>query len=259
MKKLFLSMVAAAMMCAPATAQLKVKTLSTYTDKLQVEQLQMTNQTTQINRTLYAGYNSICLPMSLTAESLQSSARDVRIERLAGIQQEGNVLYLYFVDCTADGLEAGMPYLIFSPTLQNLRARSSEAKSINTEIHNVCLSDAQGNRITFGSSWESVKGDAQRYGIPAKQDKEVLESVLIRTDADKTFLPTRCGITWNEQASTATTIEIRHIASLRELPTGISTVAAEQNGKNVYDLSGRRATTAKKGIYVIDGKKAAVK
>lgn len=259
MKKLFLSLVAAAMMCAPATAQLKVKSLSTYTNKLQVEQLQASNQTVQINRTLYAGYNSICLPMSLTAESLQSAARDVRIERLAGIQQEGNTLCLYFVDCTADGIEAGMPYLIFSPTLQNLRVRSTDAKSISTDIHQVSLSDAQGNRITFGSSWESVKGDSQRYGIPAKQDKEVLESVLIRTDADKTFLPTRCGVNWNEQSPTATTIEIRHFASLRELPTGISTVATEQNGKAVYDLSGRRATTAKKGIYVVDGKKTAVK
>lgn len=259
MKKLTLTLLAALMICGSASAQLKVKNLSTYTTKLQVEQLEVANQTTQITRTLYAGYNSICLPLGLTAEQLQGAARDVRIERLADMQQEGSTLYLYFVDCTSDGIEAGMPYLIFSPTTQVLRARSNDAKNIGTELHNVCIADNQGNRITFASSWESVQGGNDRYGIPAKQDKEILESVLIRTDAEKTFLPTRCGFIWNEQAPTATAIEIRHIASLRELPTGISAVSGEQGGKAVYDLSGRRATTAKKGIYVIDGKKTAVK
>lgn len=256
MKKLTLTLLAAAMMCAPATAQQKVKTLSTYTDKLQVEQLQVANQTTCISRTLYAGYNSICLPMGLTAEQLQSAARDVRVERMAGIRQEGNTLCLYFIDCTADGIEAGMPYLIFSPTTQVLRARSTEVKNVSTELHNVTLSDGQGNRVTFGSSWESITGNSKRYGIPAKQDKEVLESVLISTDGDKKFLPTRCGFNWDAQAATATAIEIRHTNAL---PTGITTVSGDQGSKAVYDLSGRRAVNAKKGIYVVDGKKTAVK
>ena len=259
MKKLTLSLLAVAMMCASATAQQKVTTISTYTDKLQVEQLQVANQTTLITRTLYAGYNSICLPMGMTAEQLQTAARDVRVERLAGILQEGNTLCLYFVDCTADGIEAGMPYLIFSPTTQVLRARSTDVKNVATELHNVTLSDGQGNRVTFGSSWESISGNSKRYGIPAKQDKEVLESVLISTDSEKRFLPTRCGFNWDEQAATATAIEIRHAGTLNALPTGISSVSAEQGSKAVYDLSGRRAVTAKKGIYVVDGKKTAVK
>jgi len=259
MKKLTLTLLAVATMCGTAMAQAKVKSLSTSTPKLAVEQLQVPDQTTQVNRILYAGYNSICLPMTLSADQLQLAARDVRVERLAGIQQEGSTVCLYFVDCTSDGIEAGVPYLIFSPKVQNLCARTNQAQAVSTVLHNVSLSDAQGNEVTFGSSWESVQGNAKRYGIPAKQDTEVLQSILIPTDESKKFLPTRCGFTWNAQSTTATNIEIRHAASYAELPTGISNVSTSQAGKTVYDLSGRRATTAKKGIYVVDGKKTAVK
>lgn len=259
MKKLTLTLLAVATMCGTAMAQPKVKSLSTSTTKLAVEQLQVAEQTTLVNRILYAGYNSICLPMTLTADQLQLAARDVRVERLAGIRQEGSTVCLYFVDCTADGIEAGAPYLIYSPKLQNLCARTTQAQSVGTTLHNVSLADAQGNQVTFGSSWESLRGNAKRYGIPAKQDTEVLQSILIATDETKRFLPTRCGFTWNAQSATATTLEIRHAASYAQLPTGISAVSTSQEGKAVYDLSGRRATVAKKGIYVVDGKKTAVK
>ena len=259
MKKLTLTFLAAATMCAAATAQPKVKYLSTYTDKLQVEQLQVPGQTARISRTLYAGYNSICLPMSLTAEQLQTAAPGVRVERFAAIHQDGATLCLYFVDCTEAGIEAGSPYLIFSPKTQSLTASTANAKAIGLELNSVRLSDQRGNTVVFGSSWQTLNGSNNRYGIPAKQDVEVLESVLIPTDPDKKFLPTRCGFTWDAQASTANAIQICHINSLSQLPTGITSVSTDKEGKAIYDLSGRRATTAKKGIYVVDGKKTAVK
>ena len=257
MKRLTLFVATAVALCATTVAQNRVKYLSTTTEKLNVSELKMANQPVTINRFLFAGYNTICLPMTLSAEQLQTAAKNVRVERFAGIKQEGSTLNLYFVDCTSDGIQAGVPYLIFSPTLQNLRARSNDAVNVDSELKVVRMSDAVGNIISFSSSYESLTGDAKRYGIPAKQDVEILESILVPTDAEKTFLPTRCGITWEQQNATATNIVIKHAASTDD----ISNIAAdtEKNDAVVYDLAGRRVNKTQKGIYVVDGKKTAVK
>lgn len=253
-----LTFMAVAMAIAPAVAQNRVKYLSTTAEKLNVSELNVAGQSVTINRFLFAGYNTICLPMTLNAEQLQAAAKDVRVERLAGIKQEGETLNLYFVDCTADGIQAGVPYLIFSPTTQNLRARSNDAVSVDSELKAVHMSDAVGNRICFSSSYESLTGEAKRYGIPAKQNVEVLESVLMPTDPEKTFLPTRCGVTWEQQNASAANLLIQHVENADAINN--LTVDTEKGAAVVYDLAGRRVNNkTQKGIYVIDGKKAAVK
>ena len=130
------------------------------------------------------------------------------------------------------------------------------------------MSDGEGNTVTFGSSWEALQV-AGRYGIPAQQDTYLLESVLIRTEADKTFLPTRCGFTWDEQSGSATNLEIKHVTSLSAIGTTALQRVADQDGVvDVYDTKGTlvkkgvRINEAKKslpcGIYVIGGEKVAV-
>ena len=257
MKHIVLAIMAAATLSTQAVAQTKAKVSQVYTEsaRLNVTNLKTAEQPVQLNRYLFAGYNTICLPMSMSAEQLSEVAGDVRIERFAGMKQEGTTLNLYFVDCTSEGIEAGQPYLIYSPKAQYLRVRSNEAQRIGTELQAVRMSDNAGNTIVFGSSWESMTKEG-RYGIPAKQDVYPLESVLVRTEADKTFLPTRCGFDWESQSATATELCIRHIQSLDEV-TGISTTG---NGNwsvdnVIYDLNGRRITTAQKGINIVNGKK----
>lgn len=256
MKKVMFSLLAAALLCAPAMAQSRMKYMSTMGNSLAVNELQM-DKPAQVNRFLFAGYNTLCLPMTLSSEQLQAAATGVRLERLAAIRQEGDALCLYFIDCTDEGLLAGYPYLVFSPKMQNLVARTDNALAVSTDLQAVAMSDATGNSILFTGSWESVAGDAQRYGIPAKQDAEVLESVLLPTSADKNFLPTRCGIVWQQQAATANRLLIRHASA--DEATAINAIAAEGNDASIFDLSGRRVRNAQHGIYVIDGKKKAVK
>jgi hypothetical protein len=185
--------------------------------------------------------------MSLTAEQLG----DVKVERFAGIRQEGNVLNLYFVECTSEGIQAGVPYLVYSPKAQYLRMKNSEALRVNSELKAVRMNDGKGNTVTFSSNWETVKKDGL-YGIPAQQNVTPLESVLIRTQADKAFLPTRCGFSWDEQASSASELCIVH-ATQAEL-TAIKNVSVQNTSGNAYDLSGRKVTTAK-GLRIQDGKK----
>ena len=206
--------------------------------------------------------------MSLSAEQLQAAAKDVQVERLEMIRQEGNTLNLYFLDCTNEGIEAGKPYLIFSPTIQSLRANTENASGVSTELKSITKSDGAGNTVTFGSSWEAVQVEG-RYGIPAQQETYILESILIRTEGDKTFLPTRCGFTWDQQTSDATELEIKHVTSLDDIETSIEKLQASNATVDVYNaqgtlvLSQTNIDAAKKslpqGIYVVKGQKFAVK
>lgn len=268
MKHFTLVLMATAALCTQAFAQNRVRNIYTSSSALNIGALQTKGQDVQINRTLLAGYNTICLPMTLTGEQLAATAKDVQVERLTAIRQEGSTLYLYFLDCTKEGIQAGKPYLIFTPTSQIMRIKTSQAESISTDLKSVCMRDENGNQITFGSSWESLQVDG-RYGIPAQQDTYTLESVLIRTEADKTFLPTRCGFTWDVQSASATTLEIKHITSLDGMETSIESMQENNSIVDVYDTKGTllkkqvHINTAlknlPKGIYVINGEKIAVK
>ncbi len=255
MKHFVLSLVAMATLCVPALAQNRVKNIYASSDKLNIEQLQNTEQPVQLSRFLFAGYNTLCLPMSVSAEQLQTAAEGARIERLVGIGQEDNTLNLYFLDCTNEGIEAGVPYLIYSQTTQFLRLKNTEATNISDVLRNVRMTDDNGNTISFGSNWETIRKDGL-YGIPAKQDATILESILIRTEADKAFLPTRCGFNWEQQSATATDLNIKHIKSLAEA-TGIQSIHNSQctMHNDAYDLSGRRITTPKRGIVIENGRK----
>ena len=245
-------MVMATAVCTTAFAQNKVKNVYASSSKLNVEMLQNSEQTIQLNRYFFAGYNTLCLPMSLTADQLATAAKNLKVERLAGIRQEGSTLNLYFVDCTTDGIQAGMPYLVYSPTAQYLRVKNNEVLNIANDLKTVRMSDGQGNTVSFSSAWESIE-KVGRYGIPAKQDVTPLESVLIRTEADKAFLPTRCGFMWDEQAPSATSIQIKHV-SAGDVTAILGVSQSKTSNGTAYDLQGRKTTKTTKGLRIQDGK-----
>ena len=255
MKQIVLTMMALATICTQsATAQNRVKNLYTETQTLKVEQVQNTDMPTQVNRYLFAGYNTLCLPMTLSAEQLAATAKDIKVERLAAIRQEGTTVQLLFVDCTNEGIEAGMPYLIFSPTRQYLRAKNTDAYDIDTEVKTVRMTDNRGNQVSFASSWNIRQKDGL-YGIPAKQNVEILESVLVRTTEELSILPTRCSFSWEQQAPSAENLEIIHtnLADVTAIDQQLK--AKSINDEKFYDLNGRHVNAPAKGIYIKGGKK----
>ncbi len=250
-----------------ALAQKKVVNLSAETTSINASLVADADRTVQISRYLYAGYNSLCLPMSLSGDQMAEAVPGIKIERLAAIRQEGTTLCLYFTDCTGEGIQAGMPYLIFTPASKYLRVKNTDAANCSTDINTVRMADGEGNEVTFGSSW-NMRRQEGLYGIPAKQNVEVLESVLVRTTADQAFRPTCCGFDWESQSATATALEIKHVSSLSEV-TGLKSVAAGSALTDVYDLKGQlvrrqvNAADAKAslpaGVYIIGGEKVTVK
>lgn len=266
MKKITLALLT--MLAMQTASAQSTKYVFTSGQTLNTKPLTEAGQSFQLNRTLLAGYNTICLPVSLSAEQLQTAAKDVQVERLVSIKQEGEVLNLYFMDCTKEGIQAGVPYLIYTPIVQNLKAKSEFCGAVDLDIKNITLNDDNGNQVTFNSSWSAIQAEG-RYGIPAQQDAYILESILIRTDADKTFLPTRCGFTWNKQSVTATSLNIKHVTSMAGIETSIAKLQAAGTKVDIYDTKGalvKKQTTVSDaistlptGIYVIGGEKFAVK
>jgi hypothetical protein len=258
MKNLLLLMMVAMGLSTTAIAKNRVKNIYASSSKLDIELMQNSEQTIQLNRYFYAGYNTLCLPFSLTAEQVAFAAKDLKVERLAGIRQEGATLNLYFVDCTDEGIQAGVPYLVFSPTSQYLTVKNTDVLNFDPELKAIRMTDDKGNIVTFGSSWNSME-KVGRYGIPAKQDVTPLESVLVRTEADKTFLPTRCGFTWVQQAASASDLKIQHAASDSEVTAILGVKQNQATGSDSYDLQGRKISKNAKGLLIQDGKKTIVK
>jgi len=258
MKQLVLLMMLAMGLNSTAIAQKRVKNIYASSSKLDIELMQNSEQTVQLNRYFYAGYNTLCLPFSLSADQVAVAAKDLKVERLAGIQQEGATLNLYFVDCTAEGIQAGVPYLIYSPTSQYMKVKNTDVLNFDKELKSVRMADDNGNVVTFGSSWESLE-KVGRYGIPAKQNVTPLESVLVRTEADKTFLPTRCGFTWVQQAASASDLKIQHAANKGEVTAILGVKLDKSFSSDSYDLQGRKTSENAKGIRIQNGKKTIIK
>lgn len=257
MKHLLLAAMVSMALSTTAFAQNKVKNIYASSSKLDIEMMQSSEQTVQLNRYFFAGYNTLCLPFSLTAEQVAAAAKDLKVERLAGIQQEGAIVNLYFVDCTAEGIQAGVPYLIYSPKSQYMKVKNTDILNYDTELKAVRMTDNKGNIVTFGSNWESIEKEG-RYGIPAKQDVTPLESVLVKTDANMAFLPTRCGFNWDKQAASANELKIQHVAGMGEV-TAISTLKQNKATGDSYNLQGQKASKNAKGIIIQDGQKMVVK
>lgn len=264
MKHFTLVLMAAVTFCSQSIAQSKVTNVYASNKKLNVELLQSQDQSVQFNRYLFAGYNTLCLPMSMTAEQLQSN--DVQIERFAGIAQDGNTLYLCFVKCTDEGMQAGVPYLAYSSKSQMLRIKTTDAMAVSDELTIVRHTDHQGNTVSFGSNWEAMT-KVGRYGIPAQQETTPLQSILVRTNGDKEFLPTRCGFTWEQQSPTAAELKIKHMENMSEV-SAILGHTADKSLVDVYDLKGnvimkqvssRAMSKLPRGIYVVNGEKFTVK
>lgn len=217
----------------------------------------VTENTTSIymNRTFYAGYNTICLPFSVSADDLKAlCGYDVILEKLVKVE-ENNLL---FADVTEEGISAGMPYLIYSPKTQVVKFQTEDMTLQEDPI--VLRVD----NATMSGKYEPTTGMGI-YGIPAQQNKEILEATLVRTVADKTFLPTRCGITFPLSQGAPT---IKHIGAMSD-ETAISKLIAENATVTVYNANGQlvnksmRINDAKNkltaGIYVVNGQKFIVK
>ncbi len=253
MKKTLLFFAVATIIPVVAMAQNNVY-LSTSGDAVDFSKIKEQTKSVTLTRYLMEGYNTVCLPFSVSADDLRAAVgQDVQLERLARV--EGNKLF--FLDVTSEGIEAGVPYLIYSPVRKVALFKTAEKQM--TEPVSLTVDGA-----TMFSSYQKDSPSGV-YGIPALQDTDVLQSVLVSVDGDKSFLPTRCGI-----SVSCDNPEICHVTSLSETTTSIDALIDSEDAiVNVYSIDGvlvaseismsKALNTLPKGIYVAGGQKFIVK
>lgn len=238
-----------------AVASAQSVTLSTYS-KIDFSKVKETTTNVRMSRLFFAGYNTICLPFNVSADEVKNLVGEgVMIEKFAKVDGKN----LMFVDVTDKGIEAGMPYLIYSPTKKSVIFSTTD-KILAQEPIPVTI-----NGVTMSGCYAPTT-EENLYGIPAQQDEDILQAILVRTAGDKTFYPTRCGFVTPVNMDAPV---IMHVTSTDADATAINKLQAKNAKVDVYNMNGTLVkknigmkdamNTLSHGIYVVNGIKFMVK
>ena len=208
------------------------------------------------NRYVFNGWNTVALPFQMTTDELNTIfGNDCRLERLVGVENDGNDIVLNFQDCKAEGLQANTPYLLYY-TGDNGTKKIEKEALISNEPSTVTFKTNRGETVTMAGAQTQTKGIGF-YGIPAKDNAEVNFRKI--DESLNGFLATRCYIQLN--SSTATTLKARHLAA-GEI-SGIQTIVKTGEKVEVYNTNGVKVANSTQnlqpGIYVVKGQKVLVK
>lgn len=202
----------------------------------------VTNETVMLQRTFAAGWNTICLPFAV--------ADNTAIEALFGTGTKVFNFKNYansMIDFEAvTSMAAATPYLIYVPAAitEPIRVNNVTISSLNTTAGTVWH-----NSITFHGSYAPVAagGLTGKYGVTTTNQ-------LAKGNANTTMKGFRAYFEGN-------------LANARififDEATGISRVyqAADLFGDDdrVYNMKGQQVENAKKGVYIVNGKKVVIK
>lgn len=257
MKKLFfLAALTIASLTASAQETLNVSTYEGTDVTKHVGKTKKVN----MNRYLFKGWNTICLPFSMTpAEVVEAFGEDCRLEALVGVEKEGEDIKLNFQDCKQTGIDANYPYILYY-NKESKSVKFSADKTIKSGKASISFKDNSGIEVTFAGA--SSKKNAQGlYGILAKDNAD---AAFVNVDiATNGFYATRCYIKLSNGNNTI--LKTNHIDGD---VTSISNVMKSNERADVYNISGVKVASSasisdinglNKGIYVVKGKKIAVK
>ena len=202
----------------------------------------VTNETIMLQRTFAAGWNTICLPFAV--------ADNTAIESLFGAGTKVFNFKNYansMIDFEAvTSMTAATPYLIYVPAAITgpIRVNNVTISNLNTTAGTVWH-----NSITFHGSYAPVAAGSLtgKYGVTTTNQ-------LAKGNANTTMKGFRAYFEGN-------------LANARILifdeATGISRVyqAADLFGDDdrVYNMKGQQVENAKKGVYIVNGKKVVIK
>lgn len=261
MKKFYI-MAVMALASLTASAQ-QTLTLSTYagTDISKYDGLR---KNVTVSRYVFQGWNTISLPFSMTTEEVKAAfGNDCRLETLVGVENDGNNnLKLNFQDCLSQGIKANQPYILHYTGESTTVKVVAENATIKNAPASVSFDSNNGVKVTFAAA--KVKTEpAGLYGILAKDNSEAA-FVSVGELVTNGFYATRCYI----QVSNGTSA----ILSANHLGAGditaINNVMKAGERADVYNVSGVKVASMatisdvnslNKGVYVVKGKKIAVK
>ena len=216
--------------------------LSTY--QLQERTVQLLDRTLQKN----GSWNTLCLPFSLTAEQIAASPLAAAIiKEFTSATLTGDKLTLGFTAVTT--IEAGKPYLV---------KWTSGTAITNPEFDDVTISADEPSSVTIGDvkfvgtfSPTLLANDGTKLFVGSNNQ------LHYPSKADYYINSCRAYFDVNWTIASAARIDI----ILDDETTGIQEVKEVKWGHDDswYTLDGRKLSTLKKGIYIVNGKKVAVK
>lgn len=244
MKKIFIAMT---MALATLAGNAQTVNVSTYSGT------DMTPHAGQVKnvicyRQMFKGWNTVSMPYSMTeAQVNEAFGADCRLEKLAGVSQSGNTIYLNFADVKAGGIEANTPYILYY---------TGESKSVKISVKEVRMDNmpsqisfvtSEGVRVSMNGA-DVMKEGSGLYGIRVVDNAEA--NFVDVTEMASKFYATRCYVEVNgaQGAKLITT----HNAGT----TGIGNVqnsAVESDA--AYNIAGQKVGKNAKGIKIINGKK----
>ena len=202
----------------------------------------VTNETVMLQRSFAAGWNTICLPFAV-ADKTAIEALFGAGAKVFNFKNFANSM-IEFEAVTS--MAAATPYLIYVPAAvtEPIRVNNVTISSLNTTAETV-----RHNNITFQGSYAPVAagGLNGKYGVTTANK-------LAKGNANTTMKGFRAYFEGSLAGARIYTFDDA---------TGISHVyqAAEVFGDDdrVYNMNGQHVENAKKGVYIVNGKKVVIK
>ena len=195
-----------------------------------------------VDRTFVAGWNTICLPFAVTATEMKAKyGENVALYELTSFT-DGNLQFTKLGE--EIGITAGNPYLIYVEDAITESKTFVDAKISATSPVNTVLSG-----VTFHGTFAPIAagGLTGMYGISS--DGRIAKA------NSATYMNGFRGYLEGSLAGAR--------ISIFDEATGISRIydANEVFGKDakVYNLNGQKVENAKKGLYIVNGRKVVVK
>ena len=206
-----------------------------------------------VKRTFNAGWNAVCLPFVLTQDEITSTfGAGSEVAFFNGDEVNGNSSVKIKFDKFENDLEANKPYLIWVATAVTdpVFANKTLVDPNNAELK----ADAVGTCYDFMGTYVKI-------GVPAgdmfiKNGGFVTATNNNHVRAFRSYLMKKDG-----QGARSVSIFIDGEEVTTVTPTGIDSYADDTTiDGNVYNLNGQRVSkTSKRGVYIVNGKKVAVK
>lgn len=218
-----------------------------------------------IFRYIYKGWNTICLPLSLTTDEVNNIfGEDCRLETLVGVENTGTTTKLNFKDVKPDGLKANTPYILYSTLDNGVREIRKSSAYVTTGPVELSFSDNTGTTVVFGGATEAGSADGI-YGILVR-DNSTAAFVDVSNVAGG-ILASRCFIELNGGETTNTLYSNHFDYNMTDVQSVVSEIDPNEP-IDVYNVSGVKIATKilpgeiktlGKGVYVVKGKKFQVR
>lgn len=239
---------------ATMMAQTKVLSLSSY-EGTNVAQYDGQTRNVSMSRTVYNGWNTLCVPFSMTTEELNAAfGAGCQLETLSAVSSNGNVIDLYFTDVKSEGVKANTPYLLhYTGENKSIKVVAKETTIEYEATPALMLSDGKAF-VQFNGAVKHIEADedTEMYGIYVKDNAEAAFSLV--TPETSGFYATRCFITVSGMHNPI--LKAHHGEAA---VTAINAMKAEKTNGEVYNLNGVRQNGIQKGLNVVDGAKVMVK